>query len=127
MKRLGNIFSEMKERWSKEMPQFFYSMTIIALFIAVCAWAVSMFFIYLGEDEDRGPVGLLHNIICFCLGVGLTCKFTAERGKAASDKTKKDGRTDDADRTAMNMSDIETQQPMEGKKEKEEEVKEIHT
>lgn len=105
--------NEMKERWHKKMPRFFYWLVVIACGIGGTAFAINNGVPALGGTLDEWWTEWYGRIMSGCIATVFVCKFTVAGGykKIDPDKIIRGDKPVDRDAQAPNMSDVETVSP----------------
>lgn len=112
IKKTGN---EAVQRWHQKMPRFFYWLVVIACGIGGTAFAINSGVPALGGTLHDWWHEVYDYIISACIATVFVCKFTVAGGykKIDPDKIIRGKDFVDRDATVPNLSDIETQQPLE--------------
>ena len=107
--------NEAVQRWHQKMPRFFYWIVVVACGIGGLAVAINTGVPALGGMLHEWWTDIYSYIIGGCIGTIFVCKFTVAGGykEIDPDKVIRNGNIVDRDSAAPNMSDIDTEQPIE--------------
>lgn len=107
--------NEAVQRWHQKMPRFFYWIVVVACGIGGLAVAINTGVPALGGTLHEWWTDIYSYVIGVCIGIVFVCKFTVAGGykELDPDKIIRGGKIVDRDSIAHNMSDVDTEQPIE--------------
>ena len=87
-RRFRQTGKEMKERWHKKMPRFFYWMVVVACGIGGTAAAINLGLPMVGGTHSEWWDEAFRYIFSTCIGVVFACRFTVAGGYKEIDPDK---------------------------------------
>ena len=106
--------SELKERWVQKMPRFFRQLVVLCACVMVTAFAINEIMIIGHATPHEWWNDIYPLLLTVPFGMIIVCKLTVAGGYKEIDPGKviQGNLTLDRDKRQPNMSDVETQQPV---------------